>query len=88
MENKLITRVVQGALANHREALAWSTTEDHVDLSIAQARHATNIVTGDVGNARTYGSAARKIEFMGRAVDRIDFHGSCDVEPSLLETQR
>lgn len=85
--HETIARIVQRPLAYHREALAGSTAEHHVDSAPAQSRSRTDLGARQFGNRLRKDRAIRKIELVDRTMDGIDFDGSNDVESSLLEAE-
>ena len=70
----MIARVVESALADHVESLARRTTENYIDVTLADLRIGSNVVAINVRNAAADRRAAGEIEFVGGGVDWIVLH--------------
>jgi hypothetical protein len=88
VKDELVPRVVEGALTDERETLAWSTAEYDIDFDIAQIGSVPDIVTANIYYACADCLGVGEIVFMGCTVDGVNFYRSRNVESCLLETQR
>jgi hypothetical protein len=87
MVDERIAGVVERPFTNHAEALARSTAKNRIHAPITDARMVPDIFPVDVGYAAAEGSAAREIELVRSAMDRIVFNRRGHVESSLLEAE-
>ncbi len=85
--HQFVARIVQCALADRREALAWRAAEHHVYSTITDPGCAAYVGTRKMGHAAADCLTSRKIELMHRSVNRVDLHRRCHIETSLLKAK-
>lgn len=85
LSDQQISRVLKGALTNHREALAGRAPEHDVDQPVPDTRRGPYLCASEPHHRPRKHGAVRKIEFMRRGVDRIDLYSSHNIEPGLLK---
>src|SRR5665213_163494 len=79
--------IVQGALPDHAEALAWRATEKYLHGTVSDAGMRADILAVDVGDAAADGGAVGEVKLVRRAVNRVVFDGGGHVESGLLEAK-
>src|ERR1035437_10893648 len=87
MVDQVVARVVQDALADHAEALAWRPAEHHIDVIAVDPGMLPDVAPVDVGHAPAYRRAVGEVEFVDRAVDRVVLDCRHHLEAGLFETQ-
>ena len=85
--NERVARVVERGFADHAEALARRTAEQHVYRAVADAGMVADVLAVDVGDAATDGRAFGEVKLMRSAVDGVVFDGCRHVESGLLEAE-
>lgn len=85
--DKGISRIVQSAFADHAESLARSPAEHYINPLIVNSRVLANIDAIDLSDATTDRGRRRKVELVGRGVDRVVLNRRGNVESSLLEAE-
>src|SRR5690348_17153519 len=87
MVNEGVSRVVEGALADHTKTLARCSSEQYVHGPALYSGMFADIAAIDIGDASANGRALGEIEFVCGAVDWVVFDGRNDVESGLLEAE-
>jgi hypothetical protein len=82
-----ISRVVEGAFADHTKALTGRTTEYNVHGTIADAGMGAYVLAVYVGDASTNRGAVGEVKFVGRTMDGVVFHSRGHIESGLLEAE-
>ena len=86
--HETIAGIVQSALSDHAEPLAWGAPENHVDVGFPDLGMRADVVAVDVGYAAADCRAVREIVFMRSGMDRIVLDSGGNVESGLLESER
>ncbi len=87
MMHQSIARIIQSALADHREPLAWRASENDIDIASADARHRPYLIAGEIDYAATDRRALWKVELVYCSMDRVDFNRRRDIKSSLLKAE-
>jgi hypothetical protein len=85
--NQAIPLVIQCPVTDHGEPLARSAAKNDIHTPTAYSCSPPNLVPSETDHRSGQDGATRKIICVNSAVNGVDFHGSHDVEASLLEAQ-
>lgn len=87
MFNQRVPRIVEGAFADHAEALTGRATKKDVHWTVADAGVVADVLGVDLGDATADGRAIGEIKLVSRTMDRVVFDGCRHVETGLLEAE-
>jgi hypothetical protein len=85
--NQIVSGIVNGALSDQTETLAWRSAKDNVDVGLAYLRVISNVPRIDVRYATANDGAAREVELVRSAVNRVVLNCRQYLETRLLETE-
>ena len=84
---QLVSRIVQGALADQRETLARCTAKDAIDGTTVDGGGLSNLVAREPLDRTCKQGRPRKIVLVHGAMNWIDFNRRGDVKASLFEPE-
>jgi hypothetical protein len=74
-------------MADHGESLAWRASENTIDRAVSDSRRFSDGPGAQADHGTWNDGGIRKIILVNRAMDGVDFHGGCNIESGLLESQ-
>ena len=87
-EHEAVARVVENTLADQRKSLAWRPAENAVNGRVANLGALADFAGRQAHNRTANDRRVGEVEFMDRAMHRIDFNGSGNVKTGLFEAKR